>query len=129
MVYKVVGNFNSDNFEGFLEKLGQNFKFIYYNGSLYLALLRYSDRMEAVKIIKKIVRPARDFLVREINELNLPNEDVQVIEWCRDNFVALERQAYEEQQQEKMKEAMKALDNMERILAQRKAEIENQKGG
>ena len=38
------------------------------------------------------------------------------MEWCRDNFVALDRQRYEIEQQDKLQNAWKALDNMEVVL-------------
>ena len=44
------------------------------------------------------------------------NEEQSIMEWCRDNFVALDRQRYEIEQQDKLQKAWKALDNMEDIL-------------
>ena len=55
-------------------------------------------------------------LEKEINEKNIMNEEQSIMEWCRDNFVALDRQRYEIEQQDKLQNAWKALDNMEDIL-------------
>ena len=41
-----------------------------------------------------------------------------VIEWCRDNLVAIEKQRYEIEKQQKLRDTMKALDNFEHILAE-----------
>ena len=38
MIFKIQGDFNEDNFSKILNKLCKYFKFIYTNGTLYIAL-------------------------------------------------------------------------------------------
>lgn len=124
MVYKIMGNFNSDNFESILNKIKQYFKFMYKNEALYIALIDYSKKEDASVCMKKAFRPVRDFYIKEISEKNIMDEETVIIEWCRDNLVLLDRQRYEIREQEKLKQTMCALDNLERILAEKKRDME-----
>lgn len=118
MVYKIIGDFNTDSFESMLSKIGKYYKFIYQDDNLYLALAQYKFRDKAYATLKKSLKPARNFIIREINEKNIMNENDFVIEWCRDNLVAIEKQRYEIEKQQKLRDTMKALDNFEHILAE-----------
>ena len=68
--------------------------------------------------MNKVFRPIRNYYIKEVNEKNIMNEEQSIVEWCRDNFVYLDRQRYEIEQQDKLQNAWKALDNMETILQQ-----------
>lgn len=118
MVYKIIGDFNTDSFESMLSKIGKYYKFIYQENNLYLALAQYKLKDEAYATLKKTLKPSRNFIVREVNEKNIVNENDFVIEWCRDNLVAIEKQRYEIERQQKLRDTMKALDNFEHILAE-----------
>ena len=116
MIFKIQGDFNEDNFSKILNKLCKYFKFIYTNQTLYIALCDIKSKQEASTLMSKTFRPIRSYYIKEINEKNIMNEEQSVMEWCRDNFVALDRQRYEIEQQDKLQNAWKALDNMEDIL-------------
>ena len=116
MIFKIQGDFNEDNFSKILNKLCKYFKFIYTNGTLYIALGDVKNKQEASALMSKIFRPIRSYYIKEINEKNIMNEEQSIMEWCRDNFVALDRQRYEIEQQDKLQNAWKALDNMEVVL-------------
>ena len=116
MIFKIQGDFNEDNFSKILNKLCKYFKFIYTNGTLYIALGDVKNKQEASVLMSKTFRPVRSYYIKEINEKNIMNEEQSVMEWCRDNFVALDRQRYEIEQQDKLQNAWEALDNMEDIL-------------
>ena len=116
MIFKIQGDFNEDNFSKILNKLCKYFKFIYTNGTLYIALGDVKNKQEASILMSKTFRPTRSYYINEINEKNIMNEEQSVMEWCRDNFVALDRQRYEIEQQDKLQNAWKALDNMEVVL-------------
>ena len=116
MIFKIQGDFNEDNFSKILNKLCKYFKFIYTNQTLYIALSDIKNKQEASNLMSKTFRPVRSYYIKEINEKNIMNEEQSIMEWCRDNFVALDRQRYEIEQQDKLQNAWKALDNMEDIL-------------
>ena len=116
MIFKIQGDFNEDNFSKILNKLCKYFKFIYTNQTLYIALSDIKNKQEASILMSKTFRPVRSYYIKEINEKNIMNEEQSIMEWCRDNFVALDRQRYEIEQQDKLQNAWKALDNMEDIL-------------
>ena len=116
MIFKIQGDFNEDNFSKILNKLCKYFKFIYTNGTLYIALGDVKNKQEASALMSKTFRPVRSYYIKEINEKNIMNEEQSIMEWCRDNFVVLDRQRYEIEQQDKLQNAWKALDNMEDIL-------------
>ena len=50
-------------------------------------------------------------------------EEQSIIQWCRDNLVNLDRQKYEKEEQARLKEVMKAMDNMEAILQEQKEQM------
>ena len=116
MIFKIQGDFNEDNFSKILNKLCKYFKFIYTNGTLYIALSDIKNKQEASNLMSKTFRPVRSYYIKEINEKNIMNEEQSIMERCRDNLVALDRQRYEIEQQDKLQNAWKALDNMEDIL-------------
>ena len=116
MIFKIQGDFNEDNFSKILNKLCKYFKFVYTNGTLYIALGDIKNKQEALALMSKTFRPIRSYYIKEINEKNIMNEEQSIMEWCRDNFVALDRQKYEIEQQDKLQNAWEALDNMEEML-------------
>ena len=116
MIFKIQGDFNEDNFSKILNKLCKYFKFIYTNQILYIALSDIKNKQEALALMSKTFRPIRSYYIKEINEKNIMNEEQSIMEWCRDNFVALDRQRYEIEQQDKLQNAWEALDNMEEML-------------
>lgn len=116
MVFKIQGDFGMSDFVNMLTKLGQYFKFIYTNDNLYIALKDIKEKDNAKIIMNKVFKPIKNYYIKEINETNIMKEDPIVIEWCRDNFVALDKQRYEIEQQDKLHNAWKAMDNMEEIL-------------
>lgn len=98
MVKKIQGNFDVDNFEIILSKLGKFFDILYSEGSLYIALRDYSNKDIENTEIKKYLKPARNFVVKEIVPDTLVQESQMVQDWCREKAVKIERQKYEEEQ-------------------------------
>lgn len=125
MIFKIVGNFDEVDFEKMLNKLTSIFEFIYCDESLFVALRKWSDRELIDKTLKAALKPAKFFVVKEINECNLGKENPNIIKWCRDIFVDLDKQRFEVEQQERLKCTMSALDVCERILASRKEALKN----
>lgn len=122
MIYKIVGNFDDVDFEKMLNKLGTVFEFIYCDESLFVALRKWSEHDLMEKTLKSALKPANFFVVKKIDENNLGREAPTIRKWCRDNFVELDKQRFEIEQQERLKATMSALDECERILASRKQE-------
>ena len=121
MVYKVIGDFRQGNFKDILTKIQRDFKFMYKNGCLYLAVLNWKDfkdkdNKELLEMIREIFEPRDEFLVKELNENNLNKEDRMIIDWVRDNYIRLDEERYDYQQQEKLRHTWKAMDIMEDIL-------------
>lgn len=122
MVYKIVGDFDDNKFEKMLKQLSGCFKFIYINETLYVALKDVQKEDESNTLMDKIFKPARNFYIKKIDETNIMKEHESIVTWCRDNLVALDRQRYEIEQQDKLQRAWKAMDNMEIDLKKIKAE-------
>lgn len=130
MIYKIMGNFTNKTFNEKLNNVKKYFKFIYKNGNLFLSIFSYKKtglNTDYEKIIKENFGIKEGFVFFEINENNLMREDKDIIEWSRDNFVRLEKERYEIEQQDKLKKTMKALDNLEDILIKEKIR-RNQEG-
>lgn len=114
MVYKVIGKFTDENFDKIIKKISGEFKFIYCYNALYLSV-KDVKKVEGCKLLlKQTFRPVGDFFIQEINETNIMKEESTVMEWCRDNLLAIDQQRFENEQQEKLKQAWLAMDNMEK---------------
>jgi len=116
MVFKIQGDLNEDNFDRIFIGLQKYFTILLRRGTMYIALQDFSEFEEGKKIMKRVLKPARDFYVGEINQNNISREEQFVMEWCRDALVKLDRQRYELEKQERLKLVDQALDRMEEIL-------------
>lgn len=121
MIYKIMGNFDENNFNNILNSIKTKYKILYKNNNLYIALKSYQENYESkeLQFIKKICKH-NNFIFIEINEKNIMREDEEIINWCRDNFVRLEEEKYQVKNQKKLKEIMDNLDKMEKILKEQK---------
>lgn len=117
MVYKLMGNLTDDIFGEVIEILKKYHKFIYKNGNIYLAVGKYLNRKDAEKELDKIdkMRDNGVFMI-EINENNLKNECPEVIQWCRDELVRLDRERYEVENKDGIKKMFEVLDLFEANL-------------
>ena len=128
MIYKIMGDFDFKSLDYIFQKSGGFFKFVFKNKSLYLSLINIEDKEKALQVMNNIFQDKNKFLIIEITEKNIMNEDKFIIEWCRDNFVILEKQRYELENNEKIKNMMLVLDNFENILENMRKEGLNVKG-
>lgn len=115
MVYKIQSEFG-EGFSIILSKLSEYFDFIYTNNALYLGLRSYENFDNHEIFMKKILRPAKKYLIIKVNENTLKNEPPNVIEWCRDKFVELDRQRFEINEQDKLHKYMQAMDIFEKEM-------------
>lgn len=114
LVYKIIGNFNQDErLVKIFDKIKEYFYFVYADATLYVSVINYSDREKAMDVLKKTLKPAKDYFTIEITEENLGKESPFYMDWCKDNLVRIDRQRYEIENQEKLKMAMKAIDIFE----------------
>ena len=113
MILKVQGDFGMADFARIVGKITPYFKFIYNNDIMYIALMDITKKQEAQNIVSKTFRPVKSYYIKEINETNILDEEDSVAMWCKDNFVALDRQRFEIENQEKLCRAWAVLDNME----------------
>lgn len=129
MIYKILGEFTIENFEKILNMLGQDFKFIYLNGKLYISLINIDKKENCYMMVKKIFKPSKNFIIKEINENNIMNQDDFAINWCKDQFVEFQRKEYEKKQKEKIKKTLKALDDLDNILSKKMKERKEEMNG
>lgn len=75
LVYKIIGNFNQDErLVKILDKLKEYFYFVYADEVLYIAVADYIKREQALEMLKKTLKPAKDYFTIEITEDNLGKE-------------------------------------------------------
>ena len=75
LVYKIIGNFNQDErLVKIFDKLKEYFYFVYADGVLYIAVADYVNREQALEVLKKTLKPAKDYFTVEITEDNLGKE-------------------------------------------------------
>ena len=113
MIYKIIGNFTDQNFNRIIDKISLKFNFIYCNDTLYISIKNIDSLSENKDYLAKLFKPAKDFFITEITEQNILKENEMISEWCRENFVRLESQKFEIEQQAKLKKVWLAMDNME----------------
>ena len=116
MVYKIQGDFTPDNMPVIIDYLCKNFKFIYKYNCLYISPLRIEDENKSIVTLDSILKSNGEFLNININEFNLKKEPNDVIEWCRDCLVEQDKQRYENDKQDRLKEMDYVLDLFETIL-------------
>lgn len=116
MIYKIIGRFNDENFEKILKKISTLFDFIYTDQSLFIGLKNYQYKDDANALIKKTFRPVKDFYIETIDEKNINKQSQFVKQWCLDRFVLLDTQKFEIQEQDRLKQTWRDLDNMEAEL-------------
>ena len=129
MVYKVQGDFSSCNFIDLFQQLGKNFKIIYKNGSMYISSKKYDKKFKEDSYLKKFFKPYNGLIYFQVNETNIMREEEEIRNWCRDNLVRLDRERYEIENQDKLKEVMTNLDKMEQILKEKyRKEVKDARG-
>ena len=111
MIYKIIMDFT--NLDDVIKLLSKRFNLIFVDNAIYICDKKYANT--TISYIKKLLKNNNVFILK-IDETNLANEPCSVVKWCRDNFVALDRQRYEIEQQDKLQNAWKALDRMEVVL-------------
>lgn len=116
MVYKIISQFNDDDFEKKLEKISTLFDFMFTSYALYLGLRDVTKKEEGKILIKKIFKPIKSYYIEPINEKNINKQTDVVREWCLNKLVTLDRQRFEINEQEKLKATWLAMDNMEAEL-------------
>ena len=124
MIYKIIGNFTDENFDRIISKISLRFKFMYCNDTLYVSIKNFNSLIQDKEYLYKVFKPAKDFFITEITEQTILKENEVIGEWCKDNFVLLEKQRFEEEQQEKLRKTWIAMDKMELQL---KSEIMKKK--
>lgn len=108
MVYKIIDNF---------EVLSQHFEDLkIYNIFLYNNCLYVSDTNNSEDFYIKINNMFKDSKIYQINENNLIYETQNIIEWVKKELVKSDLVQYEKDNQKKLKNAMKILDNVEQEL-------------
>lgn len=113
LIYKVIGNFDDCDFEEIIDKISAIFKFIYLNDTLYLSLVDYKDYNKQHNILCEAFQPQSNFVITPITEKNIMKQQDVVMQWCRDNFLTLDIQRYEIEQQVKLQNTWKQMDEME----------------
>lgn len=134
MVYKVIGNISDENFQEIINELMEYNRFIYKNGNLYIALDNYKDKKENEEIIKLFKEKWREKEIYTIDITldNLKNENQEVIDWCKENLIRLERKRYEENEQPRLQRMYEIIDLTDEIMSETIKNINKkdlQKGG
>ena len=127
MVYKIQGDFTPDNMPVIIDYLCKKFKFIYKYNCLYISPLRIEDENQSIVTLDSILKSNGEFLKININEFNLKKEPNDVIEWCRDCSVEQDKQRYENDKQDRLKEMDYVLDLFETILKEEQEYREKKK--
>jgi len=119
MIFKL--NIEYTDIEDVIDRLSENFDILFNSQSFYISEKKSNTTDK--KFIRKILSNYENLYIVEINENNLKYENVHVQCWCRDKFVSQDLQRYEEDNQDKIQNMLKIIEdwknNLEKI-AQRK---------
>ena len=116
MVYKIIGRFDDNDFEKILKKISEFFDFIYVDQSLFVGLRNYQYKEEGDNLLKKALRPSKNFYIEQVDEKNINRQSDFVKQWCLDKLVLLDTQRFEIQEQSRLRQTWKDMDNMEAEL-------------
>ena len=122
MVYKIIGKFENTNFEKNLQKISELFDFLYADQALFLGLREEKNKEKGEILIKKVFKPAKLYYIESIDEKNILRQSDFVRQWCLNKLVELDRQRFENQEQERLLYTWNAMDNMEAELLKIKQE-------
>lgn len=109
MIYKII-----NDFEILSRNMSEIFKIsniFLYNDCLYISDIYNQDNTQ--DIIKDLFNGSQ---IYTINENNLIYEAQTVIEWAKQEFIKADLIQYEKDNQEKLQNAMKILDSVEKEL-------------
>lgn len=118
MIYKMEGQFVEDNLSEIIEKLKDYFNFRYSNGTLYCAIKDYQKREDGKKKIKEdfyLVFQAKN--ICEMTIENMAFENCDAVEWIKAHFIRLDEQRFEYENQQKLLQCKKFLDELEKNLS------------
>lgn len=119
MVYKIVGDFNNENFEVFMKKLTPKFKIMYRNEVLYIALTSLSlfESEEACeRMVRNVFKPKKDFLVQLVTQSNVKKEAPDIADWLTQAWVKLEKEKLAQKEQARLQKLWKDMDEFEKIV-------------
>lgn len=112
MIFKI--EIELKDIEKYIKIFSKDFDLLYCK-NLYIAL-KNSVKKITISNLKKKYKIDSSLKVLQINENNLAQEDVKVINWCRDKFVLQDLNRFEIERQEEIKQYLKFLDSFEEEL-------------
>lgn len=128
-VFKIVGNFNDENFEKILNKIASKYISLYTNKTLFIALKSWADREGSEALLNKAFRPVRDFYIEEVNEKNVSDLPPAIGDWCLNQLLRLDTERFEEENQAKLQQIWESMDRMEEQFEQKMIERRGDFGG
>jgi len=126
-IKKIVGNFTDDNFEKIINNISQKFQFMYVDDTLFLALKAWTEYEGSEDLISKTFRPVKDFYIEELDKTKIEKQQQFIKDWCSNHSIRLDRERYELENQEKLKQAWASMDELEEKLKQIALENETRK--
>lgn len=115
MIYKVQTDFTSTDSTGLetvIKKLSKDFNVLFFNNCLFASV----KNLQMAPDIRKLLTPKSKFYITDITEENLRFEHNTVVEWCKDNFIKLDIQRFEKENQDRLKAIMELLEETEAKL-------------
>lgn len=112
-IFKVVGDFQDNTFTKIINKLEENFSFIYLDNTMYVALNHINTFDDNEKELRKIFKPSKNYYIQSITSSDLQSLNDWAKDWCVSNINKLALQRKEVENQEILKARMDALDKTE----------------
>lgn len=109
MIFKI--EIISKDIEKYIKKFSKDFDILYCQ-NLYIASKNNTKEIDVIEF-KQEYKLSQSVNVFKIDETNLGNEEIKVINWCRDKFVLQDLHKFENENQEEIKQYLNFLDSFE----------------
>lgn len=121
MIYKIITDFQED-LDKILKHFQTEFVLLFYNNVVYIANKSEKETTNIKNFVSKVIKS--NFYIQEINETNLKYEPLQVVEWCKGQFIRLDTLRFEAERQEELKAMLEFVnavgENLEQLITQGK---------
>ena len=111
-IFKIKSNVFDEKIGAILHKLSKDYSLLFLDETLFISPNNYNQEIN----FKKALRPQKDFLISELDEIEIAREDDIVKEWCKEKMVQLDIQRLEAEKQEYLKGLLNYLDELDSSL-------------
>lgn len=112
VIFKVKSNIFKEKIGNIFQKLSSNYSLLFLDDTLFISPNKYDQEID----FKKALKPAKNFLISEINEENISFENTLVQDWCKEKFSRMDLQRFEKENQEYLANLISSIEEIGALL-------------